>query len=133
MKLNQVEIDCDETKFLLQEHVSTERLLYSQATEVVQLLHSSHNENSLLCKKVSELRDVMSVNEGLVNTYAQETVQSMDRMSREEIEAQAGNEVLIDSLAQSVHKEKEIVSALVDNRVKPELEKFDKGQVRIND
>lgn len=129
IKLARAETDCEETKYLLEEHAATERLLYSQATEVMRMLESSQNDNSVLAKKVSDLRDVMSVNRSAVDTYAQETVQSMDQMSREEIEAQAGNEVLVDSLVQSVQKEKEIVSELVDHRVKPELNKFEKAQV----
>lgn len=130
MKLAQVEIDRDETKYLLNEHVSTEKELYSQANEVVSRLDSSKEENKLLQNKLGQLRCVMNTNRKAVGEYAQETITSLDQMTREEIEARAGNELLVDSLVQSVQKEKEIVSVLIGETVKPELEKFEKDQVR---
>lgn len=129
MKLTQVEIDCDETKYLLGEHVSTEKQLYSQASEVIRMFESSQQDNSLLQGKVGQLRDVLRVNQNTVGSYAHETIKSMDQMTREEIEAHAGNEVLVDSLMQSIQKEKEIVNGLIEDRIKPDLEKFENDQV----
>lgn len=129
MRLNEVEVDCDETKYLLDEHVNNERQLYSQANEVMQKLETSKRDASALISKVDKLREVMNVNQSAVHSYANQTVQSMDQMSREEIEAQAGNELLVDSLVQSVNKEKTIVTELVENQVKPELNRFDQEQV----
>lgn len=130
MKLTQVEIDRDETKYLLGEHVSTEKELYSQANEVVYKLGSSKDENKLLHSKLEQLRYVMNTNRKAVGTYAHETINSFDQMKREEVEAHAGNELLVDSLVHNIQKEKEIVTDLIEETVKPELEKFEKDQVR---
>lgn len=130
VKLNQVEVDCDETKYLLNEHVIVEQQLFDQASEVVRLYEASQEDNGALKGKVSQLRGLVSANRDTVDEYASTTIRSMEQMSRDEVEVRAGNELLVDSLVNSVHTESKLVVDLIDDRVRPELQQIAQNQVR---
>ncbi len=118
-----------EYRYLLDEHVSTEKQLYAQAQTVLQSYDSSQSDNRTLHEKLNEIRNVMHTNRDLVRSYASQTIDGMENMDKDERECHASNELMIEQLKESVQRGKHIVADLIDARLRPQLHQFEQKQV----
>ena len=131
VKLAKTEVERSETKYLLDEHVNTEKQLLSQASDVVRKFEVAHGENCALQGKIDEMRDVMGSNREVVDSYAEDTAVKMDEMRQNEVEVRAGNELLVDSLGNGLQAGKKLVADLVDTKVRTQLHRVEQTQVSL--
>ena len=131
VKLAKTEVERNETKYLLDEHVNTEKQLLSQASDVVRKFEAAHGENCALQGKIDEMRDVMGSNREVVDSYAEDTAVKMDEMRQNEVEVRAGNELLVDSLGNGLQAGKKLVADLVDTKVRTQLHRVEQTQVSL--